>query len=1046
MKTSLLRLLSLSLVVLGASSVARAGGPNYLDYVGGYAKWNTSQPIPFTVDNGPLKKLGNTVLISRDVGRQIIDEETGRWTNVPTSTLILQDSGFLDVDVTVNNISAVLNDASIINPVIFDADGSIITALYGASAADSILGYAGATRFVGDEIRNGQVVLNGTQASASGLSGVGFRQTVTHELGHLVGLDHTLGLYSNWVNGNLADVPMMFPIGIDGATSDPITDDIAWLSWLYPTQELSQTTGTIRGNIYWLRPGGPIFQGANVEAIPAIPDGNGGFTQSTSNVVTCVSDFLASGTGEYELPNLAPGYYYVRIEPIPMRISGVEIVQGSGIGPFDSRSTSFLPDFYDPEESATEDPQLKTVIHVSAGQTVSGIDLVPNDLAGIVQLTPEDTSGVPVSLGDDASRLVIFPSNFVFPFYGHVYHELYVNSDGNLTFGSGDSSSDARDEARFLSGPPRIAPLFTDLDPSGGKGQIVAAVGEGFVRFSWLGVPEFIDQGTAPGNTFIVTLYSNGDVRFEYAQISVTADQIPGLPADPQVIVGVGPGHVNTGVTTVLSSAVEFPMGQEALYQVFLNSTFNLSGRAFTFTATSNDLLFPFLSGSTQDFTGFAISNYGTGDALLAADGRSDDGNLLSGGSNPASIDLPAESQFAALGKEIFGIATGQSFEGWARVRSDQPQVGSFFQFGKLSGGTVTQLDGSAAFTAQSQKLYFTRLYSGPVFPTLSGFKEAATWLSLVNPNDVTINLTLRLYANMGQPVGPDVSRSIPPNGRIYETLAAMFSLQSPIADGFVEVTVDGPGAIGFELVQLPDGLLGLNAAVDNPSNVGYSAQLGHSRDVFTSVKVVNPTATAANITMTAYIRQSDGTIDVRPTQFSLGPKQSVQQNVENLFALGPGGTTQIVGSIKVESTVNGVIGDVVFGDPQTAKFIAALPLQTVLFRKAINGQVSNGRYVSNPSLDSFTGIALFNPNQVQAQVTVEVFDRDGAKIGEKILTLSPNERISKVLYESDFIPDTLGLVRGYVVITSNQPIVAQELFGNNTLDYLSAVVPTVIE
>jgi len=72
--------------------------------------------------------------------------------------------------------------------------------------------------------------------------------------------------------------------------------------------------------------------------------------------------------------------------------------------------------------------------------------------------------GSPVPLKDDDSSLQNL--GFSFPFYGKAYTSVQLNSDGNLTFVVSDSSSDARDIGRFRSGPPRIGPLFTDLDPS----------------------------------------------------------------------------------------------------------------------------------------------------------------------------------------------------------------------------------------------------------------------------------------------------------------------------------------------------------------------------------------------------------------------------------------------------------------------------------------------------------------------------------------------------------------------------------------------------
>ena len=57
---------------------------------------------------------------------------------------------------------------------------------------------------------------------------------------------------------------------------------------------------------------------------------------------------------------------------------------------------------------------------------------------------------------------------------------VFVNSDGNLTFEDADTASSTRGFARLLGGPPRIAPFFADLDPSAGgtrvRGRLVGRV------------------------------------------------------------------------------------------------------------------------------------------------------------------------------------------------------------------------------------------------------------------------------------------------------------------------------------------------------------------------------------------------------------------------------------------------------------------------------------------------------------------------------------------------------------------------------------------
>ena len=59
-------------------------------------------------------------------------------------------------------------------------------------------------------------------------------------------------------------------------------------------------------------------------------------------------------------------------------------------------------------------------------------------------------------------------------------------------------------------------------------------------------------------------------------------------------------------------------------------------------------------------------------------------------------------------------------------------------------------------------------------------------------------------------------------------------------------------------------------------------------------------------------------------------------------------------------------------------------------------------------------------------------------------MILGPGERMSEVL--STLLPATTGQVQGFVVVESDQPIIAQQLFGNPTLDYLSAVPPTIVQ
>jgi hypothetical protein len=1023
------------------------GGPNHPTGDGGFLRWNPGQPVPFTIDNGPLGPLSNAAAAS------MVREAAAKWTDVATASIVLRDNGFLSdrgqpIDVDGTNyrtffgIGTGRTEVRPENPVVFDHDGRIIDDFLGSGASNSTLGFAGVRFALGNEYRSAWAVLNGKKASDHPT----FSQTVLHELGHFLGLDHTQGLYENYQEFSPSfsrHIPVMFPIGgIPGMSGEPLRDDRVWLSWLYPAPGFFENRGVIRGRVFRLRHEGPALQGANVAAIPAVPDGSGGFTPGREDAVTVVSDFLATGTGEFELPGLPPGRYFVRLDRLRPSFTG-----GSGIGPFDERPANFPTEFWHLDESAFDDPEAKTVIQVSAGGEVTGIDLVANEPQGVfLRLAVGGSTVVP--LQDDDARLVLFPERFVFPFFGELYREVYVNSDGNLTFRAGDAQPGAaRTEARFLSGPPRIAPLFTDLDPSASPAaQIRAETGDGFVRFVWDRVPEFAESGTAAPNTFSATLFDTGDVQFDYQQVTVTPDPDAQYLQGLHSVVGISPGGGAPGRTVGFAAAGTQDIGDSAVYQVFPGNTFNLSGRTVRFQAALTELFFPLLSGDSREFTGFAVTAYGAGDALVTAEARNEEGAIQTLPRNPSSREIPAGAQLAELGRELFGLGPATPHSGWVRMLSTRPEVASFFQFGNGLIERLTKMDGSAAILQRSPKIHFTRLIHGPgTFPNPAGGREdAETVLLVVNPNNESVSATLRLFNQGGFQVGVDVVRNLEPWGRLSAPLSDLFSLGGPWYEGFVEVESDGPGLAGFQLIELADTLLGLNAQPASNATVAYSAQLAHGADIFTSLKVVNPTTQSLFLTITAYLVRGDGGIDTRLANFALQPRQSIDRNVDQLFGLGPGGTVAQVGSIVVESTGPGVLGDVVFGESGSARYAAALPLQTRLLRRAVHSQVSNGVDPTDPALSSFTGLALFNPAAQNAQVTVEVFDRHGNLVGLRVVQLGPRQRDSRTLAE--LVPASQGLVRGYVRLTANLPIVAQQLFGNSTLDYLSAVVPTVLE
>jgi len=198
-------------------------------------------------------------------------------------------------------------------------------------------------------------------------------------------------------------------------------------------------------------------------------------------------------------------------------------------------------------------------------------------------------------------------------------------------------------------------------------------------------------------------------------------------------------------------------------------------------------------------------------------------------------------------------------------------------------------------------------------------------------------------------------------------------------------------------------------------------------------VNFVNVGAQTRNILITAY--NDSGSVLGPSVMLPLGPGEQLEDDAAYLLALDLDKLT--VGSMKAEMDGPGVLADVVFGEVNSYRYLAALPMQTEPVRKAAFNQVAN-------ALGYYTGIALFNPGSSPTIVTIEVYSQDGTKVGQGQKTLGPNERISRLLPE--LVPQSAGQIGGYVIIQSTQPIISQQLFGDGRLQMLSAVPPTVIQ
>lgn len=256
-------------------------------------------------------------------------------------------------------------DTPCVNPIIFDADGEIIDSLFGPCSKFSILGFAGFDDVEdgsGDPdkavVRRGQALFSGacvgpteTKAGCGSckrvLTDSEIRTIITHEIGHLLGMDHAqvnsqsfldcLRSGSGCSTSTAQDIPTMFPILVEGAAMlDLHQDDAAYFQRLYGND--GDNTCSVSGKIF-ASDGVTEVRGVEVVA-RNIAEG-----QSETDAISFVSGAESpkvnnfshkqgnckEDCGAYTITGLSPGAtYQICVQKILSQFTG-----GSSIEPVD---------------------------------------------------------------------------------------------------------------------------------------------------------------------------------------------------------------------------------------------------------------------------------------------------------------------------------------------------------------------------------------------------------------------------------------------------------------------------------------------------------------------------------------------------------------------------------------------------------------------------------------------------------------------------------------------------------------------------------------
>ena len=207
-----------------------------------------------------------------------------------------------------------------------------------------------------------------------------------------------------------------------------------------------------------------------------------------------------------------------------------------------------------------KDPRPSQPVNYSAGEDgtfgYSWID--SNEITGPEYIWNDISStGTPISLSDDNGYLLSL--DFDFSYYDEIKSSVYISSNGFLTFDASDPGSLSVNSFPNNDYPNDIiAAYWTDLNPANG-GQVYFEMTNDMLVVQYNEVPFFGNSGSS--NTFQIILYKNGNIRFNYNNLTsgyYTAVGIENSLGDDGMTISFGDSYLENGLSILIRNNESF--------------------------------------------------------------------------------------------------------------------------------------------------------------------------------------------------------------------------------------------------------------------------------------------------------------------------------------------------------------------------------------------------------------------------------------------------------------------------------------------------------
>ncbi|OFV99457.1 MAG: hypothetical protein A3F68_09035 [Acidobacteria bacterium RIFCSPLOWO2_12_FULL_54_10] len=400
-------------LVLVSSLLAFSFFPN-LANAGSFIVNSQGQPVrwqgmPISCAVNPGGVSGFTGELQQLVVLGAINDAFRTWTQASGAAIVF---GPLESECSLNKQLVNANPNDGVNLVTFqDSSGALPTGVLAAAITA-----ASGTRIVDVDIVFSRTAGNFTPVGANNATDL--VAVAIHEIGHLLGLDHS-GILSS----------MMNPFGESGtgiASRDLQSDDMITIATVYPVQTFAPSTSTISGKV-------TTSTGTNVKSAHVVA------VSQTGGVP--VASQLTTATGDYVLGGLPPGTYRVLVEPLDGPISLSNGWPGPNSYYVDGNNnfaTTFLGGQANPTSIALAAGQGATANVVLPANAASQLNI---ELLGLIIGNSITASGSPLHLPRNKThRVLVTGTN--------------LTSDSNFSFAGTGLSAGATSGGTLQNGQP----------------------------------------------------------------------------------------------------------------------------------------------------------------------------------------------------------------------------------------------------------------------------------------------------------------------------------------------------------------------------------------------------------------------------------------------------------------------------------------------------------------------------------------------------------------------------------------------------------------